>query len=88
MIGWIVEKTRRSGWRTKWRRLRTLTTRASVISARSFCGERRRHRDGAAGRSAAAARARGTLSLAGSGRPSPFATSPPDPFSLGGAPVN
>src|SRR2546427_532207 len=30
MIGWIVENTRRSGWRQKWRRFRIVTTPISV----------------------------------------------------------
>ena len=30
MTGWIVEKTRRSGWRQKWRRFRIVTTPMSV----------------------------------------------------------
>ena len=30
MIGWIVEKTSRSGWRQKWRRFRIVTTAVSV----------------------------------------------------------
>ena len=90
MIGWIVENTSRSGWRTKCRRLRTLTTRASVKSARSSAGERRRHGGErfVAWRRAVGARAAGTLGLGGSGCPSPAATAVPAPFSLGGAPVS
>ena len=69
MIGWIVEKISRSGWRTKWRRLRTLTTRASVTSPRRLRGERRRHRDGRFGAVGRATRAlvTGTLTLGGIG---------------------
>ena len=90
MIGWIVEKISRSGWRTKWRRLRTLTTRASVTSPRRLRGERRRHCDGRFGAVGRATRAlvTGTLTLAGSGRPSLVATPGPAPLSLGGAPVS
>ena len=38
MIGWIVEKTSRSGWRQKWRRFRIVTTAVSVtlVSAASW----------------------------------------------------
>ena len=57
MIGWIVEKISKSGWRMKWRRLRTLTTPASVMSPRSSRGERRRHRDGRVGAGRTAVRA-------------------------------
>jgi hypothetical protein len=38
MIGWIVEKISNWGWRTKWRRLRPVTTRASVSAERSAAG--------------------------------------------------
>jgi hypothetical protein len=31
MIGWIVEKMSRSGWRQKWRRFRPVTTAVSVM---------------------------------------------------------
>ena len=33
MTGWMVEKISRSGWRMKWRRLRPVTTTASVTAA-------------------------------------------------------
>src|SRR3954453_24202221 len=77
MIGWIVENTSRSGWRTKRRRLRTVTTRASVTSPRSSRGVRRLRRGGGvgAGRTAGLAGAAGTLTLVGAGGPSPAATS-------------
>jgi len=83
--------TSRSGWQTKWRRLRPLTTAVSVMSARSSRGDRRRHCAIrlAAGRTtggAGAAGVAGTLARAGFGWPSPVAT--PAPFSLGGAPVS
>ena len=35
MIGWIVEKISSCGWRMKWRRLRAVTTQASVTAERS-----------------------------------------------------
>ena len=84
MIGWIVEKMSRSGWRTKWRRLRPLTTRASVTSWRSSRGERRRHHGGCFGVGRAAARARSARTPS----PSCVAGDAPVPFSLGGAPVS
>src|SRR5437588_8984310 len=34
MIGWIVEKISSWGWRMKWRRLRPVTTPASVTAER------------------------------------------------------
>jgi hypothetical protein len=90
MIGWIVEKISRSGWRTKWRRLRTLTTCASVMSARNSRGDRRRHRDDGVtvGRGPGRPGAAGALRLVGVGRPLPVGASASAPFSLGGAPVS
>lgn len=41
MIGWTVEKTSSCGWRMKWRKLRPVTTLASVMAARSSASEGR-----------------------------------------------
>src|SRR5438874_2189529 len=44
MIGWMVEKMRSCGWRMKWRRLRAVTTTASVAAERTAFGEGARSR--------------------------------------------
>ena len=41
MIGWMVEKISNWGWRMKWRRLRPLTTAASVTAERNSDNEGR-----------------------------------------------
>ena len=59
MIGWIVEKISSWGWRMKWRRLRPVTTRASLPADRSVRREGRcSARTSSRGASAAARRAR------------------------------
>ena len=75
MIGWIVEKTSRSGWRQKWRRFRIVTTALSVtlVSAPRS--------DGACGRGSRRGRSR-TFS---SGTAAAICGLP---FSLGASPVS
>src|SRR5262245_30630794 len=85
LIGWIVEKTSRSGWRMKWRRLRVLTTRASVSAARILPGDSRRHQGGR-GVPAGGAAAVSAAGTSGLGRSSPAASGTAS-SSLGGAPV-
>ena len=47
MIGWIVEKTSRSGWRQKWRRFRIVTTAVSVMLVSALAQRRVRAGAGA-----------------------------------------
>src|SRR5262245_18880589 len=70
MTGWMVEKVSRSGWRMKWRRLRPVTTAASVIAERAAGGDgSRSHRTGlrGAGTSGAGCRGRGRRRVGGGG---------------------
>src|SRR4026208_360515 len=73
MIGWIVEKMSRSGWRQKWRRFRPVTTAVSVmfVSALLRVGTCRRGRGRAGSVTGVSGRATAGPGRAGAGAGGP-----------------